>query len=543
VGEILHGSPNNDEKVLYLERNRRAVYPYLFVSWLGVSISTFFFSLHSLWFYPFLLYLALSSTYFLVSFWIGMTGHEFSYERHRALIDGYWQSLATLKDVRCKIKNVPVYREHLNSFQDLLTIPIIDIFLPNCGEALEVLNNTFKHVAHLKYQGKLNVYCLDDAARPEVKRIAEHYGFIYMSRPNRGEMKKAGNLQYAFLRSSGDFIVILDADFCPRADFIKELLPYFYMDPAIGIVQSPQYFSVAEHQNWVEKGAGYVQEFFYRVVQPSRQRYGGAICVGTCAMYRREALIKAGGTAQIEHSEDVHTGVNLLWQGYKIRYIPLILAKGTCPDLLHSFFNQQYRWCTGSMSLLFSSHFWKCPVPKRTKLCYVSGMLYYIVTAIGVLVLPLQGMLMVWMFPQNVYWWNYLLFLPSLVAGFAILPRWHKAQFGLYAYRTAIAYSYAHLFALWDAVRGTSLEWSPTGSGGGSSSQRYTRFKLVLCTWSLGVFGLTVGGAISHMGSPFNLNFWPLISFSCFQAYLSLGIIGTTSRKAERAPALALATD
>ena len=80
-------------------------------------------------------------------------------------------------------------------------------------------------------------------------------------------------------------------------------------DPTIGIVQSPQYFDSGENLNWIQRTAGATQELFYRWILPSRDRFNAAICVGTCALYRREALAAAGGFAQIEHSEDIHTGL------------------------------------------------------------------------------------------------------------------------------------------------------------------------------------------------------------------------------------------
>lgn len=85
-------------------------------------------------------------------------------------------------------------------------------------------------------------------------------------RDNRPELKKAGNLRYAFARTGGDVIAIFDADFCPREDFLNETTPYF-TDPTIGIVQTPQFFRWRENQTWVEQGAGVTQEFFYRLVQ------------------------------------------------------------------------------------------------------------------------------------------------------------------------------------------------------------------------------------------------------------------------------------
>lgn len=51
-----------------------------------------------------------------------------------------------------------------------------------------------------------------------------------------------------------------------RADFLSETTPYL-LDPAIGILQTPQYFRYRKEQTWVEQGAGSCQEFFYRMVQ------------------------------------------------------------------------------------------------------------------------------------------------------------------------------------------------------------------------------------------------------------------------------------
>ncbi len=88
--------------------------------------------------------------------------------------------------------------------------------VPTYGEDLAVLDNTYRYVAAMEWDGAVNVYVLDDGDRATVRDLAADFGFHYIVRPNRGFMKKAGNLQYAYSKTSGDHIVILDADFCPR---------------------------------------------------------------------------------------------------------------------------------------------------------------------------------------------------------------------------------------------------------------------------------------------------------------------------------------
>ena len=166
--------------------------------------------------------------------------------------------------------------------------------------------------------------------------------------PAKPGLDEKGRKPAARLRQLvGEFILILDADFAPRADLPAEMLPYLIADPRLGIVQSPQYFRTGARMSWIERGAGAVQELFYRLMQVSRDRHDGAICVGSCAIYRREALAANGGTTLIEHSEDVHTGFDLRRAGWGLRYIPVPLAAGLCPSDPGSFLIQQYRWCAG----------------------------------------------------------------------------------------------------------------------------------------------------------------------------------------------------
>ena len=121
--------------------------------------------------------------------------------------------------------------------------PSLDVFLPVCGEETATLRNTWTHAARLarRYPGPARVHVLDDAYSfgSLNEEMAGDFGFAYVVRPNRGWMKKAGNLRHAFGRTDGDFILILDADFAPRDDMPAHMLPYFYADPVLGVSPVP----------------------------------------------------------------------------------------------------------------------------------------------------------------------------------------------------------------------------------------------------------------------------------------------------------------
>ena len=340
--------------------------------------------------------------------------------------------------------------------------PSADIFLPSCGEDLEVLVNTYSAVAALQYPGEVNVYVLDDSAREAVREQSEKFGFRYHVRPNRGVLKKAGNLKYGFDHSNGDFIVIFDADFAPRDDFLAELLPYFEMRH-VGIVQSPQYFDSHRAMSWLQRSAGQVQESFYRWAQPSRDALGAPICVGTCAIYRRAALNLSGGFAQIGHSEDVHTGVNMMKIGFRTLYVPIVVAKGLCPDKLSSFISQQYRWCAGSMSLLVDKNFHAANLSFRQRLCFFTGFGYYLSTAAGVFLLSLPTLFMLWVYPERIHLSNFFWMLPTVLL-YPFIRRMHTSGWSAAVLRSTMIASFAHALAIWHVVRDRPAEWAPTGT-------------------------------------------------------------------------------
>jgi cellulose synthase (UDP-forming) len=367
--------------------------------------------------------------------------------------------------------------------------PSLDVFLPICGEPLEVLRNTWTHVSALiqDYPGLAIAYVLDDGDSDEAKALAGRLGLSYIVRPERGWMKKAGNLRHGFSQSRGEFILILDADFAPRADLPAEMLPYFDGDQKLGIVQSPQYFHTSGRMSWMERGAGAVQELFYRLVQVSRDRHDGAICVGSCAIYRREALNSNGGTTLIEHSEDVHTGFDLRRAGWGLRYLPIPLATGLCPPDPDSFLTQQYRWCAGSMSLLGSRKFWTTKMRLRTRFCYLSGFCYYVHTALFTFVAPMIPIVMLAFMPTRVRLINYVFIVPSIIYNFAVFPSWHRCKFGPSAFMAKLLYGWAHVFALWDICRGRRMGWQPTGASKRKSKTRRMWVGITLWNGSTGI--------------------------------------------------------
>lgn len=457
--------PGGIDKYSFCYQNRSFIYGIGIVSTVFLLAGNFLF----LWNVPapiswlYGLFVTGTAFYLGISYFVGVTSRDFDLSLHKSL----------------------VYR-----WIDRSEDASIDVFLPICGEPLEIVTPTWEATkAMLACYPNMKVYVLDDRPTPKLKALAEQFGFEYIGRITN-ELKKAGNLRNAFARTSGEFILILDADFCPRRDLPVEMLPYMFANPRTAIVQSPQYFADSELHGWIERAAGAVQELFYRLIQVNRDHYGGAICVGTNAMYRRSALAPFGGTAPMAYSEDVHTGFQCLSSGWSIKYIPVVLAGGRCPDTLKQFFTQQYRWAMGSISLFFSDKFWDAPITRMQRVCYLTGMFFYMTTGVGVFLLPIPSIVMLLFFPEKVFWYNLLFSIPSIAFGYLGMKLWMRLPMTFDVLRVRLVSYYAHFYALRDYLLGTLEEWKPTGVA--SSSARFQEFSKVFFAWNVLAFFLVI---------------------------------------------------
>jgi cellulose synthase (UDP-forming) len=494
----LPAAPDDAEKASYGDRNIALIIRASAASFGALLLSQArFVFLNSTFTWIFLPFVAFTIAYYLISMVVNVGTRGFDLAAHRELVASWRPS----------------------------RYPTLDVFLPICGEPLGVLHNTWSHVFELvrAYPGTATAYVLDDGTDDRVRFMATNFGFTYLSRPNRGWMKKAGNLRHGFSCSAGEFILILDADFAPRPDLPAEMLPYLAADESLGIIQSPQYFRTRGRMSWMERGAGAVQELFYRLVQVSRDRHDGAICVGSCAIYRRTALASNGGTSLIEHSEDVHTGFDLRRAGWSLRYIPVPLAAGLCPSDPDSFLVQQYRWCAGSMSLLASRKFWATRMRLRTRCCYVSGFCYYVHTALFTFMAPAIPLVMLIVIPERVRLINYLFIVPSLIYNLVVFPAWHRCRFGPAALMAKQLYGWAHVFALWDLLRGRRQGWQTTGGGQRKAGTRRVWAGLMVWNGSTGLAWVAIAGWRVYLSGA---EFLPLLAtglIACVITGMALG--------------------
>ncbi len=250
----------------------------------------------------------------------------------------------------------------------------VDIFVPTYGEPLDILHATIVGCNSIAYPHK--TYILDDGGREEVKSLAKKLGCHYIARPNH-EGAKAGNINHALKKTSGDLIIIIDADFIPLPDILDNTIGFFN-DQEVAIVQGPQIFYNLdsfqhEYAHWHE------QELFYKVIQPGKNNTKSAFWCGSPSVVRRKALEEVGGVVEESVTEDIHTAIRLIGKGYHALYVNRPIAVGIAPATLEDFLGQRFRWAQGSMQILRSKDnpLWAKGLSLAQRINYLSSMTTY----------------------------------------------------------------------------------------------------------------------------------------------------------------------
>ncbi len=237
---------------------------------------------------------------------------------------------------------------------DPASLPAVDVFIATYNEPLEVLERTIIAACALDWPA-LRVWVLDDGRRDWLRDWCTRKGVGYLTRPdNRGA--KAGNINAALARTDAPFVLVLDADFAPRANFLRRTMGFFD-DPRVGIVQAPHRFFNPDpmQQNLsVHRVLPDDQRLFFDVIMPARDAWDAAFCCGSNGVIRRAALAEVGGrlpTGSI--TEDMLLTLVMLRKRYVTRYVNETLALGLAPESTDAFFVQRARWARGAIQILY----------------------------------------------------------------------------------------------------------------------------------------------------------------------------------------------
>jgi cellulose synthase (UDP-forming) len=312
----------------------------------------------------------------------------------------------------------------------------IDVFITTFDEEVDVVRPTLVAAQGLEAPAntQIAVWLLDDGNRSDFARLANEFGIGYLQRDNNRGFK-AGNLKNALLQTSGDFIVICDADTRVFPKLLLNTLGYF-QDSKVAWVQTPHWFydipegldlrlwinqKIPRSLWFLQRPASYLAQIitgkdrvgtdpmlsesalFFDVIQRRRNRNSASFCCGAGSIHRRESLFQSAifryGKAlnsdaimrsrsldfepfKFHVSEDIYTSIQLHSDPenhWKSVYHPDVECRMLSPWTMDAWATQKLKYAGGTFDIMLKDNpVFQTGMPWRTKLHYMATFWSYL---------------------------------------------------------------------------------------------------------------------------------------------------------------------
>lgn len=311
-------------------------------------------------------------------------------------LPAFFGCLLLVSEIAAAMGTYELYMHRLQNKKVDLTLPVIplcwypdvDVFIATHNEEPSLLYKTVNACVNFEYpdKRKVHIYLCDDGNRPEVMKLAEHFGIGYLGLANNREAK-SGNFNNALAHTSSPLIATFDADMIGQHTFLMESVPYFFLpylkkmqdgswvplkpeevDPKyrMGLVQTPQSFynpDLFQFNLYVERDIPNEQDFFSREINLMRNSGNACAYTGSNTLILRRALEEIGGFPTDTITEDFETGLMIQANGYTCLATDKVQASGLSTTTIKGMVTQRVRWARGVIQSIRN-----CQVPINPKL-------------------------------------------------------------------------------------------------------------------------------------------------------------------------------
>ncbi|HKW46666.1 MAG TPA: glycosyltransferase [Gemmatimonadaceae bacterium] len=346
--------------------------------------------------------------------------------------------------------------------------PPVTILVPVYNEEA-VIGPALRSLLELRYP-VFHVIVIDDgssdATYERAAAVAGQYGqsSIHVVRKHNGG--KASALNTGISLATTDFVLCMDGDSRLHADTLRFAMRHF-IDPRVGAVAGN--VKVVNRQNvWTRLQAlEYVEglntarraQGFLRVVN---------IIPGPIGVFRRDALLRAGGYDTDTFAEDADLTLKLLTAGWHVAYEERAIAYTEAPEHYLDLIKQRYRWTRGILQALRKRALW-LGAPQRGVALWLSllvmlfeAVVWPMMNVIGNLLFTVAA-LSAGAASGVLYWWALLTMLDVAAALYAVGMEGEDLRLIPYA----VAYRFffitmidvAKLFATVEEVARVRMTW------------------------------------------------------------------------------------
>lgn len=203
---------------------------------------------------------------------------------------------------------------------------------------------------------------------------------------------KAGALEAALDRATGQFIAIFDADFQPLPDFLRRTIPHFSQDSGLGMIQARWgHLNAADSPLTAAQAIALDKHFAIEQLVRHRANLFPKFN-GTAGIWRRRCLDEAGGWQDDTVCEDLCLSTRAILGGWRFRFLNDVVVPAELPASILAYKSQQARWAKGSLQCLikFGRQIWCSDYSLPARLYALLSMSAYFAHPLLLLLLLLQ---------------------------------------------------------------------------------------------------------------------------------------------------------
>ncbi|HOW89754.1 MAG TPA: glycosyltransferase family 2 protein [Elusimicrobiales bacterium] len=260
------------------------------------------------------------------------------------------------------------------SYQDIIDsdLPSVTVLVPMHNEE-RVASNILDRMLETEYpRDRLEVIPINDHSEDDTRHIldiyAKRYPFIKPLNRDTGRRGKPAAINDALRRSSGEVIIVFDADYMPPKGIIRDIAVAF-KDPEIGAVMGrviPENAGVNLLTRLLdlERSGGYQVDQQARYNLGLMPQYGG-----TVGGFRRAYCVPKGGECFNPNilTEDTELTVKLFISGRKVAYANRVECYEEVPEDWTVRGRQIRRWARGHSQVMFK---YMLPLLRASKLSW-----------------------------------------------------------------------------------------------------------------------------------------------------------------------------
>jgi len=223
--------------------------------------------------------------------------------------------------------------------------PKISVIMPAYNESKNVVKS-IKSVLKIDYpKNKLEIIVVDDGSEDDTYEQAKGMQSKLVKVFTKKHSGKAATLNYGIKKSTGEIIMVLDADTFPDKKCLKNIVGYFEEPKIMAALPA---IKIWKPKNLIEK----CQAMEYVVTVMLKKTFffmGSMNCTPAGAFIRKSFLKKYGGFDKNTLTEDFEMGMRIQSKNYQIAQSSESKVYTIVPNKIKKLIRQRVRWSYGGL--------------------------------------------------------------------------------------------------------------------------------------------------------------------------------------------------